>query len=73
MTKYRRSWGTVMSALIRHQGLGKNQDFFITHGGDADAVLEEEINAMDNIELIELMESAGIIQTPREDQLGARL
>lgn len=66
MSGYRSSYGDVMTAMIRQHGRGKSQDFFLdTCRGDrqeSEYVLECEINAMSNAELLDLMEQSGIVR-----------
>ena len=52
----------VREALIRHYRRGKSQTWLLLYGSDAEGIVEDEINGMTNLELIELMEDAGIIQ-----------
>ena len=56
-----------MTDMISEHGNGKNQQFFLIYGKEADAVLEEEINGMSNSELIDLMEMAGIIRVKNHE------
>ena len=56
-----------MTDMLSEHGNGKNQEFFLTHGEEADAIMEEEINGMSNSELIDLMEMAGIIRVKSHD------
>lgn len=62
MTRYRFSYGEVMSKLIEEHGKSKSQEFFNDARDAVDYVLECEINNMTNAQLIDLMEQAGVIR-----------
>lgn len=53
-------WSDSCEAMIEALSKGKPQEFFIENENWRDLMIDE-INAMTNVDLVELMESAGLV------------